>query len=153
MSSPLSIRPFRLSDMDRILEIELASYGEDSYDRNLFAEYCNKCGCLFLVVVRGRSVCGYILTCIGGRSAVYRAELISIAVDPQRRGKGVATVLMDGTLRRLRRRGVVRLNLMVKVTNHPAIALYRKYGFEQGRIVRKYYEDGEDGRQMSKSWH
>jgi ribosomal-protein-alanine N-acetyltransferase len=153
MSTPLSIRLFRLSDMDRILEIEHASFGEDAYDRNLFADFYHKCGDLFLVAVRGRIICGYMVTCIGGRSASNRAELVSVAVDPKRRGKGIASVLMDSSLRRLRRRGVARFSLIVKVTNRPAIAFYEKYGFTRSRIVRQYYEDGADGWLMAKYWN
>jgi ribosomal-protein-alanine N-acetyltransferase len=91
------------------------------------------------------------MACIAGRTASFRAELVSIAVDPKLRGKGVASALMDSTLRRLRRRGVRRLHLMVKVTNKTAIRFYERYGFQNGRIVRRYYEDGADGRRMSKS--
>ena len=69
MATPFSIRLLRLSDLDRILEIERASFGEDAYDRNLFADFYHKCGDLFLVAVRGRKVCGYMVTCIGGRAA------------------------------------------------------------------------------------
>ena len=54
MSTPLTIRLFRLSDLDRILDIEQASFGEDAYDRNLFANFYHKCGDLFLVAARGR---------------------------------------------------------------------------------------------------
>jgi len=42
------VRRFRASDLDRILTIEHASFGEDAYDRNLFAEYARECGALFL---------------------------------------------------------------------------------------------------------
>jgi [ribosomal protein S18]-alanine N-acetyltransferase len=152
MSAPLSIRPMRSADLDRILEIEYASFGEDAYDRNLFAELFHKCRDLFLVAVRGRNVCGYMVTCIGGKAGE-RTELVSVAVDPKRRGRGVATALMDSTLRRLRRRGVVQLHLIVKVTNQAAIAFYEKYDFRKERIVRRYYEDGADGRRMAKYWN
>jgi ribosomal protein S18 acetylase RimI-like enzyme len=57
---------------------------------------------------------------------------------------------MDGTLRRLRRRGILRIHLMVKVTNKTAIRFYQRYGFQKGRLVRAYYEDGSDGRRMEK---
>ena len=152
MTTPFSIRLLRLSDLDCILAIESASFGADAYDRNLFADFYHKCGELFLVAVRGRNVCGYMLTCTGGRSPTGRAELVSVAVDPRRRGKGIASALMDSTLRRLRRRGVVRLRLTVKVTNEAAIRLYEGYGFQKSRIVRGYYEDGADGWRMVKCW-
>ena len=37
-----------------------------------------------------------------------------------------------------------------EVTNTAARAFYEKYGFRKLRIVRGYYEDGEDGMLMSK---
>jgi ribosomal protein S18 acetylase RimI-like enzyme len=151
MNRPFSIRLLRFSDLDGILRIEHASFGKDAYDRNLFAEFHQKCGELFLVAVRHGNISGYSIACIGGKTAFYRAELVSIAVDPKLRGKGIASALMDSTLRRLRRRGVRRLHLMVKVTNKTAIRFYEGYGFEKGRIVRGYYEDGADGWRMSKS--
>jgi ribosomal-protein-alanine N-acetyltransferase len=153
MTPPLSIRRFRPSDLHRILEIEGASFGEDAYDRKLFAEFSHKCGDLFLVAARGRKICGYMLTCIGGRTAANRAELVSVAVEPKLRGRGIASALMDSTLRRLRRRGVDGLHLMVKVTNQPAIAFYERYGFSRSRRVRRYYEDGADGWLMAKGWN
>jgi ribosomal-protein-alanine N-acetyltransferase len=143
----------RASDLDRIQEIERASFGRDAYDRNLFAELFHKCGDTFLVVQRACGVCGYMVTCIGGRNPGKqpdRAELVSIAVDPTERGKGAASALMESTLRRLRRRGVVRLGLMVKVTNRKALAFYLKYGFRKVRIVRGYYEGRGDAWLMAK---
>jgi ribosomal-protein-alanine acetyltransferase len=145
MSTRFSVRRLRSSDLDRILEIEHASFGKDAYDRNLFAEYFHKCGDLFLVVEQGRKVCGYMVTCIRGLGVLGRAELVSVAVDPPVRGKGAASALMESTLRRLRLRGVGRLGLMVRVTNREARAFYEKYGFRKVRTVRRYYEDGRDG--------
>jgi ribosomal-protein-alanine N-acetyltransferase len=150
MTRVFSIRLFRLSDLPRILEIECSSFGKDAYDRNLFAYFHHKCGDLFLVAVKGRNVCGYGVSCKGGGVRSGRAELVSIAVDPRYRGKGIASQLLESTIRRLRRRGVVRLHLMVKVTNDTAIRFYERHGFQKGRIVRGYYEDGSDGRGMSK---
>ena len=73
------------------------------------------------------------------------AQLVSVAVAREARRKGVASALMDSTLRRLRRRWVSCLSLTVKVTNRRAVAFYRKYGFRTLRISRRYYEDGGDG--------
>jgi len=149
MTNLFSTRLFRRSDLDRILEIEHASFGRYAWDRNLFADFYHKCGELFLVAVKGRRVCGYILTCLGGRTYC-AAELVSLAVDPRYRSKGVASALMDSTLRRLNRRGILRIHLMVKVTNRTAIRFYQRYGFQKSRLVRGYYEDGSDGRRMEK---
>jgi ribosomal-protein-alanine N-acetyltransferase len=152
MTATISIRLLKLSDLPRILEIEHASFGKAAYDRNLFADFYHKCGDLFLVAVRGGRVCGYMVTCTGGRTASGRAELVSVAVDPRHRTRGVASALMASTLRRLRRRGVLRFTLMVKVTNEAAIRFYEGFGFNRSRMVRGYYEDGADGWRMAKCW-
>lgn len=147
-----SIRRVRSADLDRIMEIERASFGRDAYDRNLFADYTRKCGGLFLVSECNRKVWGYALTCPITRSGALgpQAELVSLAVDPAARGTGAAKALMDSTLRRLRIRGVCRIVLTVKVTNGRARAFYERYGFEKIRMVRQYYEDGQDGILMAK---
>jgi ribosomal-protein-alanine N-acetyltransferase len=135
----------RPPDLDRILEIEHASFGRDAYDRKLFADFSLKCGDLFLVAERSRNVWGYIVTCTRGE----RAELVSIAIDPAVRRSGAASELLNATLRRLRRRGVRRLSLTVRVSNRKARALYEKYGFEKERLVRGYYHEGGDGVRMA----
>jgi len=146
MSAPFSVRPVRLADLERICVIEHASFGKDAYPRNLFAEFYRRCGGLFLVVERGRTVWGYMVTCVRGD----RAELVSIAVAPAGRKRGAASLLMDSTLRRLRRRRVARISLMVRVGNRKARAFYEKYGFDKVRLVPRYYSDGVDGLLMAR---
>jgi ribosomal-protein-alanine N-acetyltransferase len=142
-----TIRRLRLADLDRILEIERASFGDEAYDRNLFAEFFRRCRELFLVVERDRNILGYMIACIRGE----QAELVSVAVDPAARSRGAASALMQSALRRLRRRGIARIVLMVRVTNDQARAFYERYGFETVRRAPRYYEDGEDGWRMAKN--
>jgi len=144
------VRRVRQRDLDRILEIEAASFGADAYDRNLFAEYTRKCGGLFLVAERGTKVCAYSITAISNGRFGSRTELVSMAVAPVFRRQGAASALMDSTVRRLRRRGISRLGLMVKVTNLRARRFYEKYGFRKLRRVAGYYEDGADGLLLAK---
>ena len=146
MASRIEIRRFRMADLNRIEAIEAASFGRDAYERNLFAEFFHICGSLFLVAERRSVICGYAVTCIRGD----RAEVVSIAVEPGARRAGVASALIESTLRRLRRRRIPRVGLMVKVTNAPARRFYEKFGFIKGRLVRGYYEDGTDGVRMSR---
>jgi|SRR5712692_4498704 len=145
MSQQFSVRRARPSDLDRILTIERAGFGQWAWDRNLFAEYAETCGELFLVVESRNRVIGYSITCITRRLLIRRAGLESIAVDPAVRGKGAADALLAATLRGLKRRGIRSIGLMVKVTNERARAFYVKHGFRKIRRVPRYYEDGEDG--------
>jgi [ribosomal protein S18]-alanine N-acetyltransferase len=151
MRTKISVRPFRMPDMDQILAIEKASFGTDAYERNLFAELFNSCGRLFLVAVAGRNICGYMVTCMRGSRAPDAAELVSLAVHPESRGRGAASTLMRGTVRRLRLRKVLRFSLMVRVSNETARRFYERNGFRKLRTVSGYYEDGEDGVLMSRA--
>jgi [ribosomal protein S18]-alanine N-acetyltransferase len=154
------IRLATLGDLERISEIERASFGREAYDRKLFAYYMDKCGSLFLVAARrpardGKAqprgkLCGYLIGCLRGGRLAGSAELVSIAVGPAARGKGAASALLESALRRLARRGAERLNLVVRATNGPARAFYEKYGFRRLRIVPGYYQDGGDGIAMSR---
>ena len=83
------------------------------------------------------------------RSILHEARpvghLVSIAVAPGYRGKGVGSSLLSETIRVLRDHyRVESVYLEVRVSNAPAIRLYEKFGFKRSRIVRKYYRDGED---------
>ena|SRR5207253_1680709 len=140
MQRRFSVRRARVADLERILVIEHASFGDDAYNRNLFAEYHRLKGCLFLVAEGPGGVCGYAIV-----AAAPRAELVSIAVAPRQRGRGAAQVLMASILRRLRLRGIPRLDLTVKISNRRARAFYERYGFRKVRRLPGYYEDGADG--------
>ena len=144
---PHTVRRLRSADLNRIMEIERASFGDEAYDRNLFAAFFRQCGELFLVAEHDRKVWGYMIACIRGE----QAELVSVAVDPAARGRGAASALMESTLRRLRRRGIARIGLVVKVTNDKARAFYERYGFEKVRRAPRYYEDGADGWRMARN--
>ncbi len=152
MIAPITIRRSRTSDLDRVLEIEHASFGVDAYDRNLFAEFFDSCRDLFLVALDGDFVCGYLVACVRRqlRCGIRTAELVSVAVDPGFRGRGVASHLLKSVFGRLRRRQVDRFTLMVRVSNDAARAIYEKYGFRRIRIVRRYYADGGDAIVMAR---
>jgi [ribosomal protein S18]-alanine N-acetyltransferase len=137
----VEIRPFRLADVDRVLEIERVSFGRDAWPRSMFLDFAKHCPDLFLVLKSGRRIAGYSITCTGGE----KAELTSIAVDPRVRRQGLAQALLDDTAAELRRRRVRSWWLMVRVDNEAAIAFYRGYGFVRTRLVRNYYEDGASG--------
>ena len=142
-----TVRRLRSADLNRIMEIERASFGDEAYDRNLFAEFFRKYGELFLVAEHDGIIRGYMIACIRGE----QAELVSVAVDPAARGRGAASALMESTLRRLRRRGIARIGLVVKVTNDKARAFYERYGFKKVRRASRYYEDGADGWRMARN--
>ena len=87
---------------------------------------------------------GIVLT----RLTVDEAEILTIAVDRNFRGRGIGRLLMDQVLQRLHAERALALFLEVDETNVPALALYRRLRFEEvGR--RPAYYAGADGQRTS----
>lgn len=67
------------------------------------------------------------------------AELERIAVNPEIRQRGYGSRLMEAVLQDLEQREAERISLEVRAGNEQAVRLYRKYGFRQAAIRRRYY--------------
>jgi ribosomal-protein-alanine N-acetyltransferase len=144
LAARLEIRPFQSRDLERILEIERGSFGPDAWDRELFLEYSRRCPELFLVARHGRRTGGYIITCTRPKEA----ELVSIAVEPRDRLRGLGRAMLDETLAQLRSRRVSTWWLMVATSNTAAIRFYESYGFVRKRRTKRYYGAGRDAWRM-----
>jgi len=90
-------------------------------------------------VIVGRWLAGFILS----RIAAGEAEILSVAVKPARRGKGLGRGLLDQHLRRLAGRGVGTVFLEVAEDNWPARALYRRAGFSDVGRREGYYPEAK----------
>ena len=69
------------------------------------------------------------------------ADLLDIAVLPEQRGRGKAKALMQFMIDDLLKKGVTQIFLEVRKSNDSAIALYKKFGFEQISERKNYYSD------------
>jgi ribosomal-protein-alanine N-acetyltransferase len=141
VASSLDVHPFERRNLNRIVEIEQASFGKDAWPAEAFIEYWRQSPRLFLIARQGRRIAGYSIARVNWRGA----ELESIAVDPLYRGRGVAQALLDATVARLRS---VPLRLMVSTSNAPALRFYRQYGFVRTRLVKRYYGANRDAWRM-----
>ena len=76
-------------------------------------------------------------------------EIVSLAVDPGWRNKGIAKKLLEYAFSSYKI--VKKWSLEVNPLNHNAINLYRKYKFERLRTIRNYYGQGKDAIYMVKN--
>jgi ribosomal-protein-alanine N-acetyltransferase len=73
------------------------------------------------------------------------AELESIAVASEAQRRGIGGQLLGHLLTALKKLSVTRVNLEVRASNLPALALYRRHGLrETGRRVAYYGDPVED---------
>jgi len=80
------------------------------------------------------------------RALAGEAEILTLAVAPWARRRGVARALMAEALAAARERGASACFLEVDVDNAPAVALYEGLGFERAGLRRAYYDRGGAGR-------
>jgi ribosomal-protein-alanine N-acetyltransferase len=82
-----------------------------------------------------RRIAGFALI----RTVADEAELLTIAVEPRWRGKGVGRALMDAVFADLMMSPARRMFLEVDEQNHSAIGLYERLGFSTISSRKGYY--------------
>lgn len=69
---------------------------------------------------------------------------LGMGLVPEFRGKGIGGKLLKAVLNHAKSFGLEKVELHVYTSNEPAIALYKKFGFEQEGLIRKYRKlDGQ----------
>lgn len=139
--SPVVIEPMRAEDIARVMEIERESFATpwpgDAYRREIRE---NRTAC-YLVARREEGVVGY----AGMWVILEEAHVTTIAVDFRFRGRGIGERLLVALIEEARSRGARWVTLEVRRSNRVAQSLYRKYGFHEVHVRRRYYSDnGED---------
>lgn len=76
------------------------------------------------------------------------ADIMTIAVKPEYRRKGIAKELISRMESWAKARGAIAMMLEVDVTNDSAISLYKNIGYETLNIRKNYYGYGRDAQIM-----
>ena len=128
-------------DLDEVLEIEQASFPRP-WTRAMFeGEIRNPVSFSYTLKVRPQDgkeeIGGYVvLWVVHGE-----AHILNIAVNLKYRGRGIATRLMELMLELMKRNLVYEVFLEVRVSNTAARNLYKRFGFRESFVRKKYYGD------------
>jgi ribosomal-protein-alanine N-acetyltransferase len=136
----IELRQLGLADLRAIEEIERRSY-PTPWSRSMFAGELAKPSsiCLGAFEAEGENgeLCGYLIV----SRYVDAWHVMNVAVDPDHRGRGIATMLIERLFEVTAddvRRGYT---LEVRVSNATAIELYERLGFQARGVRRGYYTD------------
>jgi RimJ/RimL family protein N-acetyltransferase len=106
----------------------------------------------FVAVADGRVV-GWCDVTPKTHETLRHSGVLGMGVAASHRGQGVGTALLRATVDRAFAQGLTRVELVVREDNLPAVALYRRHGFElEGRLRRYLVVDGatHDALQMAR---
>lgn len=83
---------------------------------------------------------GFVMTRVAGDEA----EILTIAVVPGSRRKGIASALLNEAARQASKHGARTMFLEVAENNAAALGLYNRLGFREVGRRKSYYGPGED---------
>jgi len=117
----------------------------DAYDWLTYLGLCVWPGVIALKAVGGERVVGCVAADLRRRHK--HAVVVTLNVDPEWQRRRLGQRLMRACEARI---DLPRIRLQVRKSNVPALALYRKLGYDIVGRLPHYYGDGEDGYVMEK---
>ena len=156
MLQTFNLRKFTPDDLQSVIQINRETLPEN-YTDYFFMDLHERFPEAFVLAEEDHTIVGYImcrievgLSNLGLGGLIRKGHVVSIAVLPRARRKGVAQALVNTALDGMRYYKAKQCYLEVRVTNDAGVALYKKLGFDASRTVHGYYSDGEDAYVMSK---
>jgi ribosomal-protein-alanine N-acetyltransferase len=156
MQQTFKLRKFTPDDLQSVMQINRVCLPEN-YTDIFFIDLHHRFPETFIVAEEDGKIVGYImcrievgLASFGLGGLIRKGHVVSIAVLPHGRRKGVARALMTTAMEGMRYYKAKQCYLEVRVTNTAGVALYKKLGFDVSRTNKGYYSDSEDAYVMTK---
>ncbi len=152
-----TIRPLASEEeLRRVIEINMVTLPEH-YPYFFWLEHFSLWRDIFLAALVGEEIVGYNMCRIEygighvRKGIVKQGHVVSIAVLPEFRRRGIASALMLKAMEVMKEKyGAGEVYLEVRVSNEPAIRLYEKLDFKKVKVLKRYYLDGEDAYLMAR---
>lgn len=153
-----TIRCAEIEDIQEVMRINHTTLPEN-YPYPFFVEILKKFPRAFIVAEKDGKIVGYMMNRIekglsgiftSGIHRVSKGHIVSIAVLPEYRRKGIGKKLMLKGMEAMKEYGAQEYVLECRITNEPALSMYKSLGFTVIRELIGYYHDGENAYLMSK---
>ena len=137
-------------DVEGLPVVEGALFGQDAWTAEQFwSELAGVPGSRWYAVAveqagRREEVVGYTGLALTGSPGHWTGDVQTMAVRPDRQGRGLGRRLLDALLAEADRRGCAEVFLEVRPDNAPARTLYAARGFTEIAVRPRYYADGAD---------
>ena len=140
------IRRARWQDLNDLRRLEETCFGEDAWPLwDLIAVLTMPKIVRLKAVVEENKMVGFIAGDPHPRDGV--GWIATLGVLPEYRRLGIAAALLEQCEQEL---NLPNVRLSVRRSNEPALALYRKFGYQMVDVWRAYYHSGEDALVLEK---
>ncbi len=148
-ASRCRIRTATLADVSALVDLEARAFAGDRIKRRAFVHLLTRANAAILAAVDDAGAfCGSAVVLL--RKGSLRARLYSIAVVPERQGKGLGAMLLTAAERVAHERGAEIVGLEVRADAPATQAFYHRHGYRSHASRSRYYEDGETAICMEK---
>ena len=130
------VRRAELSDIPAVAALERAEF-PDGADEGMLARLWETDGGVILAAEEGNDLLGY----VWARFVLDEGDIGNVAVAPDSRRRGIGAALLKALFAESERRGAAVLQLEVRESNAPAIALYTGAGFAPVGTRKNFYSN------------
>ena len=130
------------SDLDGVMRVMTAAFPErfgEAWTRSQCAGILPMTGVRLVLARTEEEVVGFSLY----RIIADDSELLLLAVDPERQGRGIGRLLLEHFVEDAKKNGALQIHLEVRDGND-AVRIYEAAGFAQANRRRNYYQ-GRNG--------
>lgn len=147
-ASVVHLREFEPEDFEAAYRLDQACYPPGiAYSRYALDEFLTLPGARAWVAQEEEYLVGFVIVRKFGRD---RGHIITLDVREDRRRRSLGSRLLATAEVWLTEQGVRRVRLESAVNNQPAVAFWKKAGYEILGVLPRYYLDRDDAYRMEK---
>lgn len=133
------ISEMNLQDLEDIKDFLLTDF-DDFWSYNVLRQELENDKSKYFVIKQKNKIVGF----AGIILIIDEVNIMNIVVKKDKRKLGIGSLLLEKIIEFSKIHGAVSITLEVNEKNIPAIKLYKKYGFKQVGLRKKYYNNEDN---------
>ena len=143
----VQLRPYEPHDFAALYEIDHSCFPRGiAYSKRMLRYFLAMPTATCLLAVDGEKIGGFVL----GEMVGSEAHIVTLDVAEAFRRRGVGSLLLNALEKSVAQQGAQAMILETAVNNDAAIALWKRHGYRNEGILKRYYLGKVDALQMRK---